>query len=60
MPSQQHLNSHIVWLSALFAVILALVHLFSGKLRFLEKTPRTEGVTRRLEGLVCGSVTVLR
>lgn len=34
-------NSHIVWLSALFAVILALVHLFSGKLRFLDRTPRS-------------------
>lgn len=34
-------NSNIVWLSALFAVILALVHLFSGKLRFLDRTPRS-------------------
>ncbi|MDV2992513.1 MAG: hypothetical protein N4J56_002167 [Chroococcidiopsis sp. SAG 2025] len=34
-------NSSIVFLSALFAVILALVHLFSGKLRFLEVTVRS-------------------
>ena len=31
----------IVFLSALFAVVLALVHLFSGKVRFLEVTPRS-------------------
>ena len=34
-------NSNIVWLSALFAVILAILHLFFGKLRFLKRTPRS-------------------
>lgn len=34
-------NFNLVWLSALFALILALVHLFSSKLRFLERTPRS-------------------
>ncbi|MDZ4871450.1 MAG: hypothetical protein CLLPBCKN_000838 [Chroococcidiopsis cubana SAG 39.79] len=34
-------NFNLVWLSALFALILPLVHLFSSKLRFLERTPRS-------------------
>jgi len=31
---------NIIWLSGILAIGLALVHLFSGKLRFLERTPR--------------------
>ena len=34
-------NPTVFFLSGLFAVCLALVHLFSGKLRFLEVTPRS-------------------
>lgn len=35
------LSSGVVFLSAILAVSLALVHLFSGQLRFLEETPRS-------------------
>lgn len=35
------LSSGVVFLSAILAVGLALVHLFSGQLRFLEQTPRS-------------------
>ncbi len=35
------LSSSVVLLSAILAVSLAVVHLFSGKLRFLEETPRS-------------------
>lgn len=35
------LNPAIPWLSALFAIGLAIVHLYSGKLRFLDAIPRS-------------------
>ncbi len=38
-PSEFSLS--VLFLSGLFAVGLALVHLFSGKLRFLDATPRS-------------------
>jgi hypothetical protein len=34
------MNATILFLSGLFAIALALIHLFAGKLRFLETTPR--------------------
>jgi hypothetical protein len=34
------MNSTIFFLSGIFAIALALIHLFAGKLRFLEATPR--------------------
>jgi hypothetical protein len=35
------MNPTILFLSGLFAIALALVHIFAGKLRFLEATPRS-------------------
>lgn len=35
------LEPTIFWLSAIFAVTLALIHLYSGKLRFLNTMPRS-------------------
>jgi hypothetical protein len=35
------MNPTILFLSGIFAIALALVHIFAGKLRFLEATPRS-------------------
>lgn len=35
------MNSTILFLSGILAIALALIHLFAGKLRFLEATPRS-------------------
>jgi zinc transporter ZupT len=40
-PEQLITNNLIPWLSALFAICLAIIHIYSGKLRFLDTIPRS-------------------
>lgn len=41
LTTKQAVSHFAFWLSTLFAVILAIVHLYSSQLRFLEQTPRS-------------------
>jgi zinc transporter ZupT len=40
-PEQLITNGLIPWLSALFAICLAIIHIYSGKLRFIDTIPRS-------------------